>query len=620
MTWLSFTNLLKRAKRQTTGLPRTSRRNNRSQKLRFRPRLEDLECRNLPSTLTVLNNADRGTGSLRDTIAAAQNGDVIVFDPTLAGQTIALTSGELAFNQSLQIEGPGADQLAISGSGAGRVFDLTGNGADVTIAGLTIAEGLAAQGGGIENAASNLTLSNDVLSGNEAVGLPGGTGEGGGVFNGSAATLQIRDSAFTANVAQGGVAAGANGDAGVAFGGGLFNVGVATVSDTTFSGNQAHGGDGGPLGVGGNGDGGAIINEGSLTVDDGKFVSNQAMGGNHGRLTQFPFIGAGAAAGIYNVADLTIRDSSFTDNLALGGAGYAGVRGGNGNGASILSSGFPGAQPASATISDCTFTINQAVGGAGGAGAAGGQGSAAGVLGDHGTVTIRDCTFINNQAMGGAGGTNGAGGAALGGALRVAGRDGNISMLVTDSTFTGNSALGGTAGSGAAGGLADGGAIANVQQFANNHIQTLTLRDSVVQDNEAIGGTGAIGGAARGGGISTEAGPTLTTGGISTTVDSCVVADNLAQGADGSAGDGGNAQGGGLFVDAHAVLTLTGSTVTGNEAMGGVGSTGFSIGKGQGGGIYIATGGNACADNATIIESNSASTSNDDIFGVLEIC
>ena len=99
-----------------------------------------------------------------------------------------------------------------------------------------------------------------------------------------------------------------------------------------------------------------------------------------------------------------------------------------------------------------------------------------------------------------------------------------------------------------------------------------------------------------------------------------LVTGNLAQGADGSAGNGGNGQGGGLFVDAHADLTPEGDTVTGNQAIGGAGAAGFSHGKGQGGGIYIATGGSACADDSTIIDGNSASTSNDDIFGVLEIC
>jgi hypothetical protein len=85
---------------------------------RCRPRLECLENRWLPSTLTVLNTADSGAGSLRAAIAAAQSGDRIVFDPGLDGQTITLTSGELAITQSLSIEGRGADKLTIAATTA----------------------------------------------------------------------------------------------------------------------------------------------------------------------------------------------------------------------------------------------------------------------------------------------------------------------------------------------------------------------------------------------------------------------------------------------------------------------------------------------------------------------
>ncbi|HBI44475.1 MAG TPA: hypothetical protein DDY78_16730, partial [Planctomycetales bacterium] len=58
----------------------------------FRPTLEALEERWVLSTLTVLNNLDSGRGSLRADIAAAHNGDTIVFASTLVGgQTITLT-------------------------------------------------------------------------------------------------------------------------------------------------------------------------------------------------------------------------------------------------------------------------------------------------------------------------------------------------------------------------------------------------------------------------------------------------------------------------------------------------------------------------------------------------
>src|SRR5262249_32055240 len=79
----------------------------------FRPRVEALEVRDVPSTLTVTNNLDTGIagdGSLRGEIAAAKNNDTIVFAPSLSGQTITLYSfdsngvvvdGELVINKNL---------------------------------------------------------------------------------------------------------------------------------------------------------------------------------------------------------------------------------------------------------------------------------------------------------------------------------------------------------------------------------------------------------------------------------------------------------------------------------------------------------------------------------------
>src|SRR6516162_7434152 len=89
-------------------------------------RLEALEDRTVPSTLMVTSAAaDGSAGTLRAEIAAAVSGDTINFDPSLAGQTITLTSGELAITKSLDIEGLGATQLAVSGNHAGRVFDIS---------------------------------------------------------------------------------------------------------------------------------------------------------------------------------------------------------------------------------------------------------------------------------------------------------------------------------------------------------------------------------------------------------------------------------------------------------------------------------------------------------------
>ena len=67
------------------------------------------------STVTVMNNHDSGPGSLRAAIAAAASGDTIQFANSLKGQTITLTTGELDITTSLNIDGPGAGLLTVSG-------------------------------------------------------------------------------------------------------------------------------------------------------------------------------------------------------------------------------------------------------------------------------------------------------------------------------------------------------------------------------------------------------------------------------------------------------------------------------------------------------------------------
>jgi hypothetical protein len=63
-------------------------------------------------------------------------------------------------------------------------------------------------------------------------------------------------------------------------------------------------------------------------------------------------------------------------------------------------------------------------------------------------------------------------------------------------------------------------------------------------------------------------------------------------------------------------LTLQGSLVALNRAVGGAGDVG-SGGPGQGGGLYLASGGVATADPLTVILFNDASSSDDDVFGIL---
>ena len=118
------------------------------------------------TTITVLNNNDNGSGSLRQAVASAGSGDSIVFAPAVTG-TIALTGGELDVNQNLTVTGPGAATLAISGSTNSRVFNI-GSNVTVTISSLTICNGHTTNG------ANGLTVGN--------VGQPGNPGGGIGLW------------------------------------------------------------------------------------------------------------------------------------------------------------------------------------------------------------------------------------------------------------------------------------------------------------------------------------------------------------------------------------------------------------------------------------------------------
>jgi hypothetical protein len=144
-------------------------------------------------TLIVTNTNDSGPGSLRQTLADANDGDVIGFAVT---GTIGLTSGELLVTRSITISGPGAENLAVNGNAKSSVFHIA-PGRTVTISGLTIANG---SGGGIHNDHAALTLNNCTITGNSS-------SFGGGIHNDGVnighATLQINNSSITDNSGHG---------------------------------------------------------------------------------------------------------------------------------------------------------------------------------------------------------------------------------------------------------------------------------------------------------------------------------------------------------------------------------------------------------------------------------
>ncbi|MGE0246926.1 MAG: choice-of-anchor Q domain-containing protein, partial [Pyrinomonadaceae bacterium] len=73
----------------------------------------------------VTTSADSGAGSLRQAVIDACVGSTITFDMNTVTSPITLTSGQITKNESLTIQGPGADVLAINGNG-GPIFGFNG--------------------------------------------------------------------------------------------------------------------------------------------------------------------------------------------------------------------------------------------------------------------------------------------------------------------------------------------------------------------------------------------------------------------------------------------------------------------------------------------------------------
>jgi hypothetical protein len=259
------------------------------------------------ATVTTLD--DSGPGSLRQAIADAAPGDTISF--AVAG-TINLTTAELLIEKDLTISGPGAASLSISGGrtptgGGVRVFNNT---AHLTITGLTIRDGVSgafARGGGIWNQATGvLEIANSVFASNLGY-------QGGAIYNDPGGSVAIRDTTFSSNA--GGAPADGNG-------GTIYNDGpggVVSISGSLFEFNTTHD------------NGSALYNLGSATIVNSTFAFNQAglstltnAGGtleiNNATIANNVSNGrpgSGLAAG--KKSSTTVQNSILASNFAQGG-------------------------------------------------------------------------------------------------------------------------------------------------------------------------------------------------------------------------------------------------------------------------------------------------------------
>ncbi len=288
--------------------------------------------------------------TLREALAItnAEQGGAIRIPVT--GTITAGSLGEFAISKRVNITGPGARLLAISGGGLRRVFSNTVPnqlGFVTTISGLTIRDGVnyssqfsAAHGGALNNSGA-IAFADCAFVGNFAFGLDGPSGGGlggfawgGAVYNSGEATFDR--CLFNSNGADGGLGggntgSGSGGTGGSANGGAIYNDlnAVLGLTNCTLYNNTASGGNGGANtsahgGAGGTSKGAGIFNRGAMTLTACTLNKNNGTGGVGGQGSSVPNNGA-AGTGAGGVTSDAGSASTLRSTLVAGNTGNAGV-------------------------------------------------------------------------------------------------------------------------------------------------------------------------------------------------------------------------------------------------------------------------------------------------------
>jgi hypothetical protein len=213
------------------------------------------------ATFTVTNTNDTGAGSLRKAITDANAlAGTDTINITATG-TINLNSTLDSITTSMTITGPGASQLTVNRAmDVFTILNISGAGVVVSISGVTINNGLpqgAGNGGNVHNSSGATTnLTNCIVTAGSTT-----SGSGAGIANEATATMTLIGVTVSANK---GFSNGSDG-------GGIYNAGALTLTNSTVTGNTASAT-------------GGISNSGTLNM------SGSTVSGNHG----------GAVGGIRN--------------------------------------------------------------------------------------------------------------------------------------------------------------------------------------------------------------------------------------------------------------------------------------------------------------------------------
>ena len=288
-----------------------------------------------PAEVTVTTLTNSGEGSLRSALEEVAAGGTVVFDPSLAGGTINLTSGPLVPTYDVTVDASAAPGVTIDGGGVDRVL-VVNAGTDVTVRHLTMTNGYGFQlaGGVLTNGA--LTLDHVTVTGNtmEAdTSIPPSDRfwqGGGGIYSGDGASLTLVDSTVSDNSSGwsgGGVYSFFNtttvvqrstisGNTAADVGGGLRTLGDVEIVNSTISGNTSTAWHGGAL----------FATNGNAMIASSTVVGNKAPGGTAGALMVATF---GAPVSVSIVDNVIADNGSYNCQVEGGAAAVLTSLGGN---------------------------------------------------------------------------------------------------------------------------------------------------------------------------------------------------------------------------------------------------------------------------------------------------
>ncbi len=536
--------------------------------------------------ITAFSTIQAGVDAVQDDPASVVNITDDINGPNASPHASIANDGagtyaeNLVVNKSVSIIATEQDPSAVivDGSQTGSVFTIAADNT-VTLDSMTIQNGSATNGGGIDSAGT-LTIDNALVQNNTAAAVGGGvhssgpalTIQGGTIITGNSAALEgggLWTSSGTATIDDATIDTNtASGDSADQGGGGIFNAGgTLTIGGTTavtITGNVADGA---------SGSGGGILNDagGTLSVTSSSITQNTANRAGGG-------IEDNSGSGI----GVTLTSVTLDSNVATGSGNGPGSGGGlhvsNGGDVNISGGTISGNTAAadgggiwngtgSLTIDGGTLINNDTASGTGGGG----------IFNDGGTLTTSSTVRISTNS---ADGIDGAGGGIYNNT------DGTLTLNAT--TISGNTA------NSVGGGIEDNSGTGG----------TVSLDTVTIQNNDA---SGSGNGPGNGGGLHvTGAGDvTITDGSVlnnsaalqgggiwmgtgTLTIDGTTINNNTASGASSSDGGGGIFNDGGTLV----IGDTTAATISGNVA-GGAGGAG-------GRGIFNNTAGTVTVSNSSI--------------------